>query len=148
MATPLHLVKLCVGCDSIDDLRQWQKRRLAERRRRGEPARLYHFTRMMPQRRDEILAGGSLYWVIKGQIRVRQRVLALEARSDEDGRGFCAIRLGARLVPVMPQAQRPFQGWRYLAAGVVPPDLIRRGRGPGADAPAEMLAELRALGLL
>jgi hypothetical protein len=144
----LHLIKLCVGCDSIEDLREWQRGRLAEMRRRGEPARLHHHTRMMPQRRQEILAGGSLYWVIRGQVRVRQRILALDPRNDEEGRGFCAIRLGAKLVPVMPQKQRPFQGWRYLEATAAPPDLAARGAGGQEPPPPEMLAELRALGLL
>ena len=144
----LHLIKLCVGCDSIADLREWQRGRLAELRRKGEPARLYHFTRMMPQRREEILAGGSLYWVIKGQVRVRQPIAALESRNDEDGRGFCAIRLAAKLVPVLPRRQRPFQGWRYLAAADAPPDLAK-GQAVAADEPPpEMLAELRSLGLL
>jgi hypothetical protein len=146
----LHLIKLCVGCDSIADLRQWQRERLAEMRRKGEPARLHHFTRMMPQRRDEIVPGGSLYWVIKGQVRVRQPIIALDARNDEEGRGFCAIRLAAKWVPVQPRRQRPFQGWRYLAAADAPPDLTKGWRAAATEdePPPGMLAELRSLGLL
>ena len=144
----LNLIKLCVGCDSIADLRQWQRGRLAELRRKGEPARLHHFTRMMPQRREDILGGGSLYWVIKGQVRVRQPIMALDFRNDEDGRGFCAIRLAAKLVPVLPRRQRPFQGWRSLAAADAPPDLVKGQRVADDEPPPEMLAELRSLGLL
>ena len=119
-------------------------------RRKGEPARLHHFTRMMPQRRDEIVPGGSLYWVIKGQVRVRQPIMSLEARNDEEGRGFCAIRLAAKWVPVQPRRQRPFQGWRYLAAADAPPDLTKGWRAAAAEdePPPGMLAELRSLGLL
>ena len=97
------------------------------------------------QRAKEITAGGSLYWVIKGQIRVRQRILRLDRREDEEG-VWCAIVLGRRLVRVRPTAHRPFQGWRYLEAGDAPPDLVK-GEG-GDELPEKLAAELRALGLL
>jgi hypothetical protein len=131
----LHLIKLCVGCDSVEDLTQWQRKR----------SPLEHWTRNHPKRGKEIVTGGSLYWVIKGQIRVRQRIVGLERREDEEGT-WCAIVLGRRLVRLRPRPHRPFQGWRYLEPGDAPPDL---GKGEPADElPEKLAAELRALGLL
>jgi hypothetical protein len=115
---PLHLIKLCVGADTIDDLAHWQAGLVAA----GEGA--HHDTRMTPKRAEEVLAGGSLYWVIRRRIVVRQRILALESMTDSDNRRFCRIRLDARLVPTRPRTKRPFQGWRYLEAKSAPPDLV------------------------
>jgi len=144
----LHLIKLCVGCDSIDELRQWQKRRIAVARRRGRAYAPRHWTRMMPKRREEILDGGSLYWVIQGFVAVRQRINGLDRRIDKDGRPYCRISFARTLVPVAPRKHRPFQGWRYLAAKDAPPDLGRRHRSSEKLPPARMLAELRDLGLI
>jgi hypothetical protein len=131
----LHLLKLCVGCDSVEDLAQWQ-------RKRSPPD---HWTRNHPKRAAEILAGGSLYWVIKGQIRVRQRIMKLERREEEEG-VWCAIVLGRRLTRVQSRTHRPFQGWRYLESEDAPPDLVK---GQHSDElPEKLASELRALGLL
>lgn len=137
----LHLRKLCVGVDSVEQLEHFQARRL----KRGEA--LKHDTRMMPKRRDEILEGGSLYWVIKGLIQVRQAITDITPEVDADGRGFARLHLAPELVRVAPRGHRPFQGWRYLEAADAPEDLGRGGFGEG-DLPAEMQAELRALGIL
>ncbi len=137
----LHLRKLCVGVEKVEQLEQYQARRL----KRG--GRLRHDTRMMPKRRDEILAGGSLYWVIKGLMQVRQPILDITAEVDAEGRGFARLHLAPELVRLVPRAQRPFQGWRYLEAANAPPDLAAAGAGDD-DLPAEMQAELRALGIL
>jgi len=126
----LHLVKLCVGTDTIDDLRQWQSRRSAERLTQGLDARPRHVTRMWPRREAELLQGGSLYWVIRGVIRVRQRIAALEEVRGEDGIRRCAIVLDPKLVPVAPRPRAAFQGWRYLAATDAPADI---GAAPGDD---------------
>ena len=131
----LHLIKLCVGCDSVEDLAAWQ-------RKRAQPE---HWTRNHPKRAAEITAGGSLYWVIKGQVRVRQRIVKLERREDEEG-VWCALVLGRRLTRVQPRFHRPLQGWRYLENEDAPPDLIR-GQ-PADDLPEKLASELRALGLL
>jgi len=145
----VHLIKLCVGCDSVEDLRSWQKERIAELRRARRRPILEHHTRMMPRRRDEVLQGGSLYWVINGLVRVRQRIVGLDPRADADGQAFCAIRYEPELILTVPRAHRPFQGWRYLEEADAPPDL-KRGRGAAKDEapPPEMLEELRALGLI
>jgi hypothetical protein len=71
----LSLIKLCVGCDSVEDLEEWIAFRLEERRRAGEPVEQWHTTRMVPTRAAELTDGGSLYWVIKGSVQCRQRLL-------------------------------------------------------------------------
>lgn len=139
----LHLIKMCVGCDSVEDLAEWQANRML----RGEP--LIHRTRNFPKRGAEILAGGSLYWIIKGQVRVRQRITALEAVTDVEGGGrFCAIHLASELVRVIQRTQRPMQGWRYLAAEEAPPDRDPNHKDETEEMPAGMVKELRALGLM
>jgi hypothetical protein len=131
----LHLLKLCVGCDSVEDLAQWQRKR----------SPVEHWTRNHPKRAAEITAGGSLYWIIKGQVRVRQRIMKLERREREDG-VWCALVLGRRLTRVRPRLHRPFQGWRYLESEDAPPDLVK-GQ-PSDELPEKLASELRALGLL
>lgn len=143
----IHIIKLCVGCDSIEDLAQWQKRRLAQLRKRNMKARLRHVTRMMPKRAEDVLDGGSLYWVIKGYLRVRQRIIGLRPTTNHDGEAACAIELDPKLVKTQLVAWRPFQGWRYLEPKDAPPDLPPRGKGDD-ELPPKLAAELRELGLL
>ncbi len=126
----LHLVKLCVGADSVEDQLQWQSKRSAERLAAGLDPRPRHVTRMWPRRAEELLQGGSLYWVIRGVIRVRQRIAALEAVTGEDGIRRCAIVFEPALIPTLPRPRGPFQGWRYFAASDAPPDI---GAAPGDD---------------
>jgi hypothetical protein len=137
----LHLRKLCVGVENVEQLQTYQTRRL----KRGE--RLRHDTRMMPRRRDEIVDGGSLYWIIKGLMAVRQPIVDITAETDAEGRGFARLHLGPELVRVVPRGHRPFQGWRYLAAADAPADLAAGG-GFSDDLPADLRAELRTLGIL
>lgn len=137
----LHLIKLCVGVERIDELRRWQARRLAQ------SGRTVHQTRQRPRRQDELLDGGSLYWVIKGQIRVRQRLIGLERIMVGDGRSSTLLVLDPTLVCTLPTPHRPFQGWRYLEPRAAPPDLEVDCEDT-SDVPLEMLAELRELGLL
>lgn len=137
----LHLRKLCVGVESVEQLEQFQARRL----KRNDALR--HDTRMMPKRREEILDGGSLYWVIKGLIQVRQQILDITPEVDAEGRGFARLHLGPELVRVVPRGHRPFQGWRYLEAADAPADLAEEA-AEGEGLPAEMQAELRSLGIL
>ncbi len=140
----LHLIKLCVGCDSIDDLTGWIAMRMAEKRRRGEPLEHHHVTRMVPKRIADLLDGGSLYWVIKGNVQVRQRLLDIRPFVDSEGIGRCALVLEPKVVPTEWQPKRPFQGWRYLPAKDAPADLRSLRKG---GLPAELSAELAALGL-
>ena len=143
-AMTLHLIKLCVGCDSIGDLTDWIAMRMAERRRTGQPLEHVHVTRMVPKRAPELLDGGSLYWVIKGNVQARQRLLDVRPFVDQEGIGRCRLVLEPKVVATDWQPKRPFQGWRHLPATDAPPDL---GRGRRGDLPPEFFAELAALGL-
>src|ERR1051325_12061443 len=127
---PLHLIKLSVGTDSIEDLEAWIEQKLKEQKKRGvkKPER-FHTTRMVPKRVEEILHGGSIYWVIKGEILCRERILDIRPFVDKDGIGRCRLVLDPKCVPVRPRADRALQGWRYLGPQGAPPDLARHGRG-------------------
>src|ERR1700685_2377464 len=100
---PLHLIKLCVGAESIADLEEWVDERVGERVRRGDAPRSQHVTRMVPTRAAALVAGGSLYWVIKGQLAARQRLLEIEPFTDADGVGRCRLWLDPEVAPVRPR---------------------------------------------
>ena len=148
----LHLIKLCVGCDSVQDLEDWIKERLKSRGRgtragRGSRIQRNHTTRMVPKRAAELVDGGSLYWVIRGEIMCRQRLLDVRPFVDKEGVGRCHLVLEPKLVLVEPRPYRAFQGWRYLAQNDAPRDLDRAA--PGAkNMPEALRRELRGLGLL
>ena len=142
---PLHIIKLCVGCDSLAELAAWQKQRLKEKRAKGQKPELVHVTRMTPKRTAEILAGGSLYWVIKGQIAARQKLLAFR-EVKKNGVPHCGLVYDKELVPVVARPRRASQGWRYLESPDAPPDLART-RG-AENLPESLQRELAALGLL
>lgn len=136
----VHLLKLCVGVDELGELAAWQADRLRRQKR------IYHVTRMVPKRAPEIVDGGSLYWVIRGLISVRQRITAIEKFTDEEGIERCKLVFDPELVPVRPAPRRAFQGWRYLEAADAPADLkVAAGSGELSES---MRAELAALGLL
>jgi hypothetical protein len=141
----LHLIKLCVGCDSLEDLANWQKQRLKEKRAKGQKPELVHVTRQTPKRADELLDGGSLYWVIKGQIAARQKLLELRPMTVK-GVPHCGLVIRKDLVPLRPRPRSAFQGWRYLEAVDAPPDLAL-GKGD-KNLPEALRRELAALGLL
>ena len=144
----LHLIKLSVGTDSVQDLEDWIAKKLKERKKRGEkkPERI-HTTRMIPKRADELLDGGSIYWVIRGEILCRERILDVRPIVDKEGVSRCQLVLDPTCVLVKPRPYRAFQGWRYLPAKDAPPDLDHAA--PGArNMPEHMRRELRELGLL
>ncbi|MBB3808663.1 DUF1489 family protein [Pseudochelatococcus contaminans] len=135
----LNLLKLCVGIDSVAELTAWTSQRSGEHS---------HTTRMFPKRKDELLAGGSLYWVIKGQIACRQKLLDLcEVRGD-DGISRCRLILDDAVVPVVPRPFRAFQGWRYLDIKDAPPDIGAGETAETAEMPESLRRDLAALGLL
>lgn len=138
----VHLIKLCVGIDDIDHLGAVQ----VQRRKSMKLKYNVHVTRMTPRRQDELLDGGSMYWVIKGVLQVRQALVGLETVRDEDGISRCRIHLDPTLVPTAHQPKRPFQGWRYLTPDAAPADLDQDTYT--GDMPSEMVSELRSLGLL
>ncbi len=144
----VHLVKLAVGIESVDHLRERQKQRIADRKAAGDGPVLRILTRNTPRRADELLADhGSIYWVIKGQILVRQKIKKIEPATGHDGTPRCAIHLDRKLVRVRPRRSRPFQGWRYLEASSAPEDLPS-GAAAEKEPPPEMAEELRELGLI
>lgn len=118
----LNLLKLCVGAQSLDGLRGWVERSAAAAHAEGGPAVVRTTTRMAPKRADEILAGGSLYWVIKGAIQARQPIVAFEPFKDGDGITRHHIVMAPEVTAVRPRPCRPFQGWRYLGAQDAPAD--------------------------
>src|SRR5881394_1249881 len=143
----LHLIKLCVGCDSVKDLREWIRGKLQEKKKRGLPLEHIHTTRMVPKRADELTDGGSLYWVIRGEVLCRQKLRDIRPFVDKDGIGRCRLVMEPKLLLTQPRPYRAFQGWRYLPPADAPPDLSRAA--PGAAAmPEELRRELRGLGLL
>jgi len=144
---PLHLIKLSVGSDSVRDLEDWIRQKLKQKRKNGEKPERIHTTRMVPKRKDELLDGGSIYWVIRGQIACRERIRDIRPFVDKDGIGRCALVLDPKLVLVEPRPYRAFQGWRYLAAKDAPRDLDKVVKGAAAM-PEEMRRELRELGLM
>lgn len=119
----IHMVKLCVGAETVDDLRVWQKRVMAQQNALGLPPNPCHQTRQTPKRAEELLNGGSIYWVIKGTILVRQSILDVVTRDDRFGKSFCDLVLDPELVLTEPQGRKAFQGWRYLKPEDAPADL-------------------------
>src|SRR5665811_740400 len=106
---PLHLIKLSVGTDSVADLEDWIKLKLKEKKRRGQKPERIHTTRMVPKRAEELLDGGSIYWVIRGEILCRERILAVRPFVDREGVGRCQLVLDPKCVPVQPRPFRAFQ---------------------------------------
>lgn len=139
----LHLIKLSVGTDSLDDLKSWQKEWLKQQKSAGKKPELIHVTRMTPKRMDELLDDGSIYWVVKGWIVARQKLLDFR-ETKKNGVPHCAIVYDKKIIPVQMRQHRAFQGWRYLATKDAPKDSAA-----GSDAlPEHLRKELAALGLL
>ena len=143
----LHLIKLCVGADSVKDLEDWIRERRKRLKKSGSTKEHIHTTRMVPKRAEELLDGGSLYWVIRGQIMCRQKLIAVRPFTDKEGVGRCRLVMEPKVVLVEPRPFRAFQGWRYLEVKDAPRDLSRAAPG-AATMPEEMRRELRDLGLL
>ncbi len=144
---PLHLIKLSVGSTSFKDLKEWVAERGRQAKAKGLPARYIHTTRMTPKRDVELLDGGSIYWVIKGEIAARQKLIGIEPFRDKDGIGRCRLVMQPKLIAVSPRPMRAFQGWRYLDPKSAPPDLGSAAASI-ARMPEPMKRELRELGLL
>lgn len=141
MAGVVNLIKLCVGCDSVEDLLAWRE----TQQHRYPPGESVHVTRMWPRREAEVL-NGSLYWVFKGLVLARQRILALERVVGDDGITRCAIHMDAEVIRTEPAPRRPFQGWRYLPAAESPRDLPA-ARAADDALPPELAAALAEIGL-
>ncbi len=140
----VNLVKLCVGVSSVDELAMYQNRRMAEADARGESYLPSHVTRMFPRRKSEVLSGGSLYWVIRGEIQVRQTILDLDSCIGDDAIRRCRIVMDPTLTRTVRVPRRPFQGWRYLTAEDSPDDLPT---GTGDELPPELERRLGEIGI-
>ena len=141
----VHLQKLSVGSESIQTLADWQTHVVARRQQQGLSAHHIHVTRMFPKRREEILDGGSIYWVIKGNILCRNRIIGLE-ETTKNGNRACGILMDPELIPVLPQPRRAFQGWRYLPGADAPRDLTE-AQASEAHLPPSLMAALAEIGV-
>ncbi|MEM7668571.1 MAG: DUF1489 domain-containing protein [Pseudomonadota bacterium] len=146
-APKLHLLKLSVGSENVDSLATWQSGRSKLRRSQGLDPRPRHVTRMWPRRENELLQGGSIYWVVSGVIVVRQRIEGLEEVIGEDGIRRCGVILDPELIRTEARPRRPFQGWRYLDVADAPPDLGERAAEEDA-LPDELRQALVQFGIL
>ncbi len=142
MSGTLNLIKLCVGAEKVKDLTDWQK----NPRAKGPDGLPRHVTRMWPKREAELLDGGSLFWVFKGVVLCRQRILRLDEVDRGDGIRRCGIVLDSEAVRVEPVPKRPFQGWRYLTAEQAPRDLTTGGIA-NEDLPPKLIAALSEVGV-
>lgn len=143
----LHMLKLSVGSESYESLLEFQAWRREQRRLAGEPTENVHRTRHFPRRAAEILDGGSIYWIIKGFVRARQRIVRFDELFDDEEQKHCGIVLDPELIRTELQARRPHQGWRYLEHKDAPRDAASLGQLED-EPPAEMAAALKELGLL
>ena len=143
----LHLVKLCVGASTIEDLAAWQTEHRPYKTHDGKRC-VYHRTFQSPKRTTELLDGGSIYWVMKGVILVRQKLVGFEDGAKDDGTPCCLLLFAPPLIPVRPSPRRAFQGWRYLSADDAPPDLAPGKSDQIASMPADMRKKLADLCLI
>lgn len=144
----LHLVKLCVGAASIEDLAEWQATHRRFKTNNAGPLRVFHTTFQAPKRQTDLLDGGSLYWVIKGLIEARQRLIGFDSGHKDDGSPCCLLLLDPEIVPVRPHPRKAFQGWRYLTPDDAPPDLSANRGAKLAQMPPKLRKELAALFLI
>ena len=140
----MNLQKLSVGSVSIESLQKWQNTMVARRKAAGLKPCHEHVTRMFPKQKDALLDGGSIYWVIKGQILCRNKIIGLEETRNGQGLKACSILMDPQLIPVQPAPRRAFQGWRYLKPEDAPKDLV--GVGEAEDLPRELMVKLVNIG--
>lgn len=139
----IHLIKLSVGSDSVEQIEDWQQNRSKQR----VNSQYFHLTRMWPKRENELLNGGSIYWVVKGLVQARQRIIGLEEMIGDDGIRRCGIVLDPELIRTATAPKRPFQGWRYLKPEDAPPDLGKSRKNDDA-LPPELAGALAEIGVL
>lgn len=145
----LHLVKVCAGVRSVEDLEARIAAIAANAQTQGSDPSLVHTTRNMPKRADELVAGGSIYWIMASEILCRQKIRGVGQAPDDEGRSRCALVLDPVVVRTVPQPRRGFQGWRYAEPGSVPDDLGASPADAAGDAlPPELAAELARIGVL
>ena len=142
MAGTLNILKLSVGTKSVEGLEKWQRGKRAQ----GGDGMPRHVTRMWPKRAEELLDGGSIFWVIQGVVLARQRILRLDEVRRADGVRRCGLVLEPKLIRTEAQPRRPFQGWRYLPGSEAPRDLPE-GRQDEPSLPPKLLEVLAEIGV-
>ena len=142
----IHLLRMAVRVESVAKLKQLQAERLVQSAAENK-SELYTYTRNIPKRMDELIDDGSIYWVIKKYIKVRQRILGIERHTNEEGRAYCAIQIDPELKQVVARRQKAFQGWRYLKPEDIPIDL-HSPHSKVTNLPSSLADELRELGLI
>lgn len=148
MSKTVHLIKLAPGAKSIDTVRTWVERQTARAKALNVSHQAVITTRNSPKRVDELLNGGSLYWVTGGNISGRQAITGVETAVDGDGKKYCIISLDPEVVEVRLTPKKAFQGWRYLPADDAPADISRSDQDEIKNMPDEMKAHLQAIGVL
>lgn len=143
MSKYVNLIKLSVGTESVEGLQEWQD----SPRPKGSDGLPRHVTRMWPKREEELVNGGSIYWVIKGVVQARQKIIRLDEYDRGDGIRRCALVFEPELIRTAPVLKRPFQGWRYLTPEDAPPDISKR-RATEDALPPELSAALADIGIL
>ena len=138
----INLLNLCVGAESVEDLLDWQR----SQRPHWPDGCAIHVTRMWPKREADLLEDGSLYWVIKGVILARQRLVDLQEVNLGDGIPRCALVLDQEVIRTEAAPRRPFQGWRYLDPKDSPRDLPK-GRAKDDPLPPALAQALADIGL-
>lgn len=144
----LHLIKLSVGSQEVDDLAHWQSSFCKFRKKNDKKSYIFHTTFHEPKRIAELLDGGSLYWIIKNCIQARQKLIGFEKGKKEDGTPCCLILLDREIHLVKPVYHRSFQGWRYLTQDDAPPDLEHCQSSGLSNFPEKLRRELAELCLL
>jgi hypothetical protein len=147
MTAKLHMMKLAPGVQDRDMMQAWVDQERSYCLSQGLGDTLFLGTKNVPKRAEELLQGGSIYWVWKSQVQARQVIRDITSKEDGNGKTYCLIELDPELIDVSPAPRRPFQGWRYAEVGSVPPDL--GGRSEELEGmPEEMKAELARIGIL
>ena len=142
----IHLLRMAVRVESVSNLKQLQAERLVQSAAENKNE-LYTYTRNIPKLMDDLIDDGSIYWVIRKYIRVRQRILGIERRTNDEGKSYCAIQIDPELKQVVARRQKSFQGWRYLKPEDIPTDLLT-SQSKVTNLPSALADELRELGLI
>ncbi len=135
-----HLKKIAVGIESIDRLR------IRQQTVKSTYGKIIHSTRNMPKQKDDLIKTGSMFWIIKRNVLVRQKIIDIVSVIRNDGSKGCEIELDKNLIRVIPTPMKPFQGWRYYATDDIPPDL-NISDIENENLPEKINAELIKLGL-
>ena len=144
----INIVKLAVGVKSVEELALIQRRFLNQAGNKANNG-FYHSTKLMPKQHEALVKSGSLYWVIKGVICARQKIIAITKEEDSDGIKRCKIFLDNSIVKTTPIRKKPFQGWRYLKKNRTPADIVDPVTGTFEDdIPLEVQQQLLDVGLL